>query len=126
MLTADPTLLRLVLLNLLGNALKFVRPGVPPRVRIDATQDDAFHQLQICDNGVGIATEHQHAIFGMFNRLHNRRQYDGTGLGLAICQRVAELHDGRLSVDSTPDQGSCFTLYLPAHPPGRAAPSPEM
>ena len=117
-LTADPGLLRLVLQNLVGNALKFVRPGVAPRVRIDATQDDLFHQIRVCDNGVGIATEQQHAIFGMFNRLHNRRQYDGTGLGLAICQRVADLHGGRLTVDSTPDQGSCFTLYLPTRAVG--------
>lgn len=117
-LTADPALLRLVMENLLGNALKFVRPGVAPCVRIEATQEHGHHQVQVCDNGVGIATERQHAIFGMFNRLHNRRQYDGTGLGLAICQRVADLHQGRLTVDSTPEQGSCFTLYLPTQAVG--------
>jgi PAS domain S-box-containing protein len=117
-LTADPALLHLVMMNLLGNALKFVRPGVAPDVRIDATQEDGHHQIRVCDNGVGIATERQHAIFGMFNRLHNRRQYDGTGLGLAICQRVADLHQGRLTVDSVPGQGSCFTLYLPTQAVG--------
>ena len=115
---SDEVLFKRILFNLVGNALKFVRPGVAPRVRIDATQDDLFHQIRVCDNGVGIATEQQHAIFGMFNRLHNRRQYDGTGLGLAICQRVADLHGGRLTVDSTPDQGSCFTLYLPTRAVG--------
>ena len=91
---------------------------------IDATQDDAFHQLQICDNGVGIATEHQHAIFGMFNRLHNRRQYDGTGLGLAICQRLVNAMDGSIRVQSASGEGALFTVHLPLHTgPAPAAPA---
>jgi len=116
--TTDPALLRLVLVNLVGNALKFARPGVAPLVHIEAAQADGFHQIRVSDNGVGIAPAHQQAIFSMFHRLHNRRQYDGTGLGLATCQRVADLLQGRITVESTPGQGSCFILHLPVDAAG--------
>ncbi|MBX3611487.1 MAG: PAS domain-containing protein [Hydrogenophaga sp.] len=111
---ADANLLRMALHQLIGNALKFARPGVPPVVQVKATQDEALDMLHVTDNGVGIAHEHHGNIFGLFTRLHNRREYDGAGLGLAICQRVADLHRGRLSLQSEPRQGSCFTLHLPA------------
>ena len=65
------------------------------------------------DNGIRIAEKHQSAIFDVFSRLNNRRHHDGTGLGLAICQRIADLHQGRLSVESQPGEGSRFTLHLP-------------
>jgi signal transduction histidine kinase len=52
-------------------------------------------------------------VFEMFTRLHNRRQHDGSGLGLSICQRIVDLHQGRLTLDSRPGEGSRFTLHLP-------------
>lgn len=113
-LTADPQLLVLALRHLIGNALKFARPGVAPVVRVSASCEGSHHRLHVADNGVGIAHEHQGNIFGLFTRLHNRRAYDGAGLGLSICQRVADLHGGHLSVESQPEQGSRFTLHLPA------------
>ncbi|HSX95300.1 MAG TPA: ATP-binding protein [Hydrogenophaga sp.] len=111
---ADPGLLRVALHNLLSNALKFTRPGVPPVVTVGASRGGAIDQIHVSDNGMGIAQEHQGRIFGLFNRLHNRRRYDGTGLGLPICQRIAELHQGSLTLESSIDVGSRFTLHLPA------------
>ncbi|MCY1538857.1 Bacteriophytochrome [compost metagenome] len=69
------------------------------------------------DNGIGIAEEHQHDIFDMFKRLHTRKHFEGSGLGLSVCRRVAQLHGGSISVQSTLGEGSRFTLHLPAAPP---------
>lgn len=116
----DAVLLRLALRHLVGNALKFARPGVAPHVQLAGARDGAFDRIDIRDNGIGIAPEHQAAVFDLFNRLHHRRQYDGTGLGLSICQRVADLHRGHLTLTSAPAEGSTFTLHLPARPAGTA------
>lgn len=111
--TGDARLLHQALHNLVANALVFARHDVPPVVKVVASQDATVDQIHVCDNGIGIAEEHQGAIFDVFSRLQNRRQHDGTGLGLAICQRIADLHHGRLSVESQPGEGSRFTLHLP-------------
>lgn len=111
--TGDARLLHQALHNLVANALAFARRDVPPVVKVVASQDATVDQIHVCDNGIGIAEEHQSAIFDVFSRLNNRRHHDGTGLGLAICQRIADLHQGRLSVESQPGEGSRFTLHLP-------------
>lgn len=110
---ADAGLLRLALHCLTTNALKYSRPGVAPLVQVGAAREDIFDLIHVSDNGIGIAQEHQGSVFEMFTRLHNRRQHDGSGLGLSICQRVADLHHGRLTLESRPAQGSRFTLHLP-------------
>lgn len=110
---ADPTLMRLALQNLVANALKFVAEGVRPRVSVRATQSGDEHVIHIQDNGIGIPPEHHQAIFGVFTRLHSRRQFDGSGLGLSICRRIVDLHGGRLLLNSSPGQGSCFSIHLP-------------
>ena len=113
----DPTLARIALQNLVSNALKFVRPGVPPEVRIAHHIDGESLCLTVRDNGIGIAPDKLNAVFDIFKRLHDKRQYAGTGLGLSICRRIAQLHGGSISVSSTPGEGSCFTLRLPLIPP---------
>lgn len=115
MVMADESLLRIVLKNLVSNGLKFSRRGVPPVVRITVEERDGQHHVHVSDNGIGIAQEHQHDIFDMFKRLHTRKQYEGSGLGLSVCRRIAQLHGGSVSVQSTPGEGSRFTLHLPAH-----------
>ncbi len=110
---ADAGLLRLALHCLTTNALKYSRPDVAPLVQVGAAREDSFDLIHVSDNGIGIAQEHQGSVFEMFTRLHNRRQHDGSGLGLSICQRVADLHHGRLTLESRPAQGSRFTLHLP-------------
>lgn len=113
---ADPTLMRLALQNLVANALKFVAEGVQPRVSVWSTHSGNAHAIHIQDNGIGIAPEHHQTIFGVFTRLHSRRQFDGSGLGLSICRRIVELHGGQLLLNSSPGQGSCFSIHLPKHP----------
>ena len=113
----DPTLLRLLLQNLVSNALKFARLGEPPMVLISCSDDGAAVSLSVQDNGIGIPADKIDTAFEMFRRLNHKKKYPGTGLGLSICRRVAELHGGSISAISTMDQGSRFTLRLPRNPP---------
>lgn len=109
---ADHTQLVQLFQNLIGNALKFCREG-PPQVRIDACKQGAFWHFSIVDNGVGIAAEYRERIFGIFQRLHTRKEYEGTGIGLAVCKRIVQRHGGEIGVDSAPDGGSIFWFTLP-------------
>lgn len=111
---ADATLIRVVMQNLLGNALKFHRPGEAPQVSVTGGRDERGWYVAVADQGIGIAREHLPQLFVEFRRLHSRREYEGTGLGLAICQRIAELHGGQISVRSVEGEGSVFTLAVPA------------
>jgi signal transduction histidine kinase len=110
---ANSTLLTQVIANLLGNAIKFVAPGVRPSVRVLA--EDKGNHLRVCvkDNGIGIPPEYQNRIFDIFERLHSESQYPGTGIGLAIVQKAVVRMKGQLGLESTPGQGSCFWIELP-------------
>lgn len=112
----DASLLRVALQNLVTNALKFARQGVPPAVHISAMESAGFLALRVTDNGIGIPAEQFERIFDLFKRLHTRKQYAGTGLGLSICRRIAELHGGGVTVSSETGAGSCFTLTLSRKP----------
>jgi PAS domain S-box-containing protein len=98
--------------NLIGNAIKFCRDGVP-RVRVEASREGALWRFSITDNGIGIAPEYRERIFGIFQRLHTRDDYDGTGIGLAICRRIVQHHGGQIGVDPAPGGGSAFWFTLP-------------
>jgi signal transduction histidine kinase len=111
--SGDPSLLRIALQNLAGNALKFSRPGITSVVSLSAQNIGSTWRIEVSDNGIGIPTNQLDAVFGIFKRLHSRKQYDGTGLGLSICRRIAELHQGSISATSELGVGSCFTLVLP-------------
>lgn len=111
--SGDPSLLRIVLQNLVSNALKFARPDTPPLVTVSAQATGNNWHIEVRDNGIGIPAGQLDAVFGMFKRLHPRKRYDGTGLGLSICRRIAELHQGNISATSELGVGSCFTLVLP-------------
>ncbi|HZZ56714.1 MAG TPA: ATP-binding protein [Opitutaceae bacterium] len=100
--------------NLLGNALKFVAPGVRPRVEVSAESSGGWVRLRFKDNGIGIAPEMHGKIFGIFERLS--RSYEGTGIGLAVVRKAAERMGGRVTLESAPGQGSTFCLELPAFP----------
>lgn len=110
---SDESLLRIVLKNLTTNGLTFSRRGVPPVVHVSVEQADGVQRIHVTDNGIGIAPDRQHDVFDMFKRLHTRTQHKGSGLGLSICRRIAQLHGGSMSVQSTVGEGSCFTLHLP-------------
>ena len=101
-----------IIANLIDNALKFVAPGVPPRIDVRAERRGECVRLCIADNGIGIPPEHQQRLFHVFERLHPGSQYPGTGLGLAIVKRGIEKMGGKVGVDSTPGQGSTFWVEL--------------
>lgn len=110
----QPMLLSLVLQNLIANAIKFVPAGRQPVVTVNATRADGQLRLTVADNGIGIDAARVGDLGTPFHRLHARRKYEGNGLGLAICKRIAEMHGGRLDVQSTPNEGSRFSLVIPA------------
>ncbi len=114
--------------NLLANALKFHRPGVPPLVHIRARwlaadhlppgvnplrSAVAYHQIEVADNGIGFEEKYLDRIFNVFQRLHGKNQYAGTGIGLAICEKVVTNHGGAITASSQPGQGATFSVYLP-------------
>ena len=115
----DPTQLRQLVQNLLGNALKYRRPGVAPVVRVDAAPEGATWHVTVRDNGIGIAPADAERVFGLFQRLHTQAAYAGTGLGLAVCQKIVERHGGRIWLESGEGAGTTFHVTLPA---GGAAP----
>lgn len=98
--------------NLIGNAIKFCKSG-PPHVRIAAERQANYWRFTVTDNGIGIAPEYQDRIFGIFQRLHTRQEYDGTGIGLALCKRIAQRHGGDIGVCPAPEGGSSFWFTLP-------------
>ncbi|SPE57162.1 putative Histidine kinase [Verrucomicrobia bacterium] len=96
--------------NLLGNAVKFVPPGVRPRVRVRALTSDGTARITIEDNGIGIVPEAQHRLFSMFERL--TAGYEGTGIGLAIVRKVVERMGGKVGAESEAGKGSRFWVEL--------------
>jgi light-regulated signal transduction histidine kinase (bacteriophytochrome) len=109
-----------LLQNLIGNALKFKKEGAPPRVHVSAGQQEDQWRFSITDNGVGIETQYQAKVFGLFKRLQSPRgEYAGTGMGLAICQRIVERYGGRIWLDSEAGHGATFHFTIPALPANR-------
>ncbi len=114
---ADTTQMHQLLLNLVGNALKYHRPEAPPVVKIKAAIDNEICRLTISDNGIGFDEKHLERIFRVFERLHGRGAYEGTGIGLAICRKIVTRHQGEITATSRPGEGSTFIVTLPASHP---------
>lgn len=102
-----------VLANLVTNAMKFVRPGVTPRVHIRSEQNGGRTRVFVRDNGIGIKPELQVRLFKTFERLHPSGQYEGTGIGLAIVRKAIERMGGQVGVASDGQNGSTFWIELP-------------
>jgi signal transduction histidine kinase len=109
----DTALLRQVLVNLLGNALKYTRRQEHPRIVISsrATEEELIVSVQ--DNGVGFDMRHASKLFGVFERLHPRSEFEGTGIGLANVRRIIHRHGGRTWAEGQPNQGATFYFSLP-------------
>lgn len=113
---ADSQQMARLFLNLVGNALKFRKPGVPPKVQIRASLMDGgtVWRIEIQDNGIGFDPKFVDEIFKPFRRLHSRSQYAGTGMGLAICRKIVERHGGTIAANSHPGEGTTISIDFPA------------
>jgi light-regulated signal transduction histidine kinase (bacteriophytochrome) len=115
MVNGNAAALRQLFQNLIANAIKFVVNG-PPRVRIWAAEVPEGWRFSVRDNGIGIEPEQADRIFGMFTRLHGAERYPGTGVGLAVCQRIVDVHGGRIWVEPAPGGGSQFMFTIARAP----------
>ncbi|MES2642937.1 MAG: ATP-binding protein [Myxococcota bacterium] len=116
----DPTMLELVLRNLLDNAWKYTQQSPAPRVRLYREEDGA---ISISDNGAGFHMDHAERLFKPFQRLHRQEEFTGLGIGLATVQRILTRHGGTIRATASPGEGARFTLTLPASPPDPGAAS---
>ena len=124
-----PGKFRQVFQNLIINALKFSKPNRSPEIHIysdivkgaqiaDAKRElynEDFCNIHVQDNGIGFEQKYANEIFVLFKRLNSYDKFEGTGIGLAICKKIIEQHSGFITVKSTPDQGTTFTLSVPMH-----------
>jgi len=112
--------------NIIGNAIKYRKKDSPQRIQIACSEEfrqmesepgefriKAYYKITIRDNGIGFEQEYADKIFGLFHRLHSRVEYPGTGVGLAICKKIVLNHNGSIEANSSPGEGTTFTIYLP-------------
>jgi two-component system sensor kinase FixL len=117
---ADATQMHQLFQNLIGNALKFHKPDVPPVVKVKGSLISSplpgrgkACQIVIEDNGIGFDEKYLDKIFTIFQRLHGRHEYEGTGIGLAVCRKIVDRHKGHITAKSSPGNGATFILTLP-------------
>ena len=120
-LYGEPVSIRQAIANLLDNAAKFSRRSPAPTITIGGTQTPAERILWVQDNGTGFDQAQNDKIFGLFERLHNPKEYEGTGVGLAIVKLVMDKHHGRVWAESVPGRGSTFSLAFPERVDASAA-----
>ena len=110
---AVPGAMYQLLLNLVANALKYSRPGVPPRIELRRlSAPEGWLEFVTADNGIGFGNDQAEGLFQPFRRLHGT-QYEGTGIGLALCQKVTDLHGGSIRAEGRPGEGASFYVRLP-------------
>jgi signal transduction histidine kinase len=109
-------LLTQCLTNLMDNAVKFVRPNLPPQVRVFTEKIGDVVRIAVQDNGIGIELEEQNRLFSLFQRMPNASTFRGTGVGLAIVRRAAQRMNGKVGVQSLAGQGSTFWIELSEAP----------
>ncbi|MGB3559701.1 MAG: ATP-binding protein [Geitlerinemataceae cyanobacterium] len=112
-LQGKPAQLIQVFQNLLGNALKFTHPNIPPEIQVWAEERENEWMFQVSDNGIGIEPQNFDRLFQLFARLHPNDRFPGTGIGLATCKKIVESHGGHIWVESTPGKGTTFLFTLP-------------
>lgn len=115
MLHADPALLQELLVQLLGNALKFTRPVAQARIAVQADVAPSGQVgFMVQDNGVGFDPARAAGLFGVFQRLHRETEFEGVGAGLALCRTIAERHGGTVTATAVPGLGCTVRVQWPA------------
>lgn len=109
---ADPGLVRRVLDNLIGNAMKYSSKVAQPRIEVGMVPATVPEVYFVCDNGAGFDMQHADKLFGLFQRLHSTKEFPGTGVGLAGVQNIIHRHGGRVWAEAAPGQGACFYFTL--------------
>lgn len=122
-----PFQFRQLMYNLIGNALKFSRPGIPPHIMISSNMirhnefaslnlplNKEYCHISIQDNGIGFEKEFSTKIFEVFQKLHGRDEFEGTGIGLAIVKKIVENHNGVIIASGELNVGATFNIYIPA------------
>jgi PAS domain S-box-containing protein len=116
-----------LLTNLITNSIKFSKDGIAPHIRIShkiingerikedmpALKKAKYHHYIITDNGIGFDPQYNEQVFGLFQRLHGRNEFEGTGIGLAICKKIAENHNGIITASGHSNSGATFDIYIP-------------
>jgi signal transduction histidine kinase len=109
----DRAMLREALANLVDNAIKYSRDARPPQITVRGREENGQFVVTVRDNGIGFDMQHEKRIFEIFQRLVRADEFEGTGIGLSIVKRAVEKHGGNVRAESTPGQGSTFTIILP-------------
>lgn len=127
-LSVNPSLIKPLFHNLIGNALKYSKKDAVPMVKITSEISSQMNgktnhgaipkycRIYIQDNGIGFDQKYAEEIFGMFKRLHHNSEFQGTGIGLALCKKIVEQHNGYISARSKLNEGSTFIISLPLEP----------
>ncbi|HVP30011.1 MAG TPA: ATP-binding protein [Myxococcota bacterium] len=110
---ADATMMRLVLTNLIGNAMKFSRDAADRRIEITGRSDAEETFYGVTDHGIGIDMKYTDKLFRVFERLHSSEEFEGHGVGLAIVARIVRRHGGRVACEGAPGKGATFSFVLP-------------
>jgi signal transduction histidine kinase len=122
MLNVNPSLIKPLFHNLIGNAVKYSKKDVDPLVKISSdtspqingkAKDQKYCRIFIEDNGIGFDQKYAEEIFGMFKRLHHNTEFEGTGIGLALCKKIVEQHRGYISARSKINEGATFIISIP-------------
>ena len=121
-----PFQFRQLMHNLIGNALKFSNPDIPPHIKITSSittyaqtnslplnPEKEYCHISITDNGIGFEPQYKDRIFEVFQRLHDKQKISGTGIGLAIVKKIVENHNGFITATSQLNEGASFDVYIP-------------
>ena len=119
-----PFQFRQMMQNLIGNSLKFSKPGVDPYIVIKnkivksdmVSGAEEYCHISVSDNGIGFEPQYRDRIFEVFQRLHDKQKIAGTGIGLAIVKKIVENHNGYITATGEPDKGATFNIYIPVNP----------